>query len=86
MRRKERCIKDQEIIEQILRQSVICRVAMHDEEYPYMVPMNYGYRDHTLYFHCALEGKKLELIRKNNHVCFEIELSHEIIKYAESCR
>jgi len=86
MRRKERLIQDQEIIDQIIAKSVICRVALHDEKYPYMVPMNYGYRNNSLYFHCALEGKKLNLIRKNNKVCFEIELDHEIVKYAESCK
>ena len=82
MRRKEKEIIDQNIIEEILTNSFICRVAFFDEEYPYIVPMNYGYRDNTLYFHCGLQGRKIDLIKRNNKVGFEIEHKHEIIKNA----
>ena len=40
----------------------------------------------SLYFHCALEGKKINLITKNNKVSFEIEQSHEIVKSDISCK
>ncbi|MBK3517565.1 pyridoxamine 5'-phosphate oxidase family protein [Carboxylicivirga marina] len=86
MRRKEREIKDAVIIHQILSQSSVCRLAIYDEHFPYIVPMNYGYADGKLYFHCALEGRKLDLIRKNNKVGFEIEYDSEVVKGDVSCQ
>lgn len=86
MKRQEREITDSKIIDSILRTSHICRVAFNGDKYPYIVPMNYGYNGSSIFFHCALEGKKLELIQKNNNVCFEIELDHEIIKGDISCQ
>jgi len=59
MRRKEREITDQQIIDKILSESIICRLALYDEEFPYIVPMDFGYADNALFFHCAREGKKL---------------------------
>jgi len=80
MRRKDKQITDSDIIEKILFSSHICRIAIFDEQYPYIVPMNYGYKNGIIYFHSASKGKKLDLLRKNNKVGFEIEAPHEIIK------
>jgi uncharacterized protein len=86
MRRKDKEITDKKIIEEIINKSQICRIAIHDHEYPYIVPFNYGYHDNTLYFHTAPAGKKIELIKKNNKVCFEIEYSSEVIKHDRACK
>lgn len=86
MRRQERKIDDENIINEIFSKSIICRLAIFDEQYPYIVPMNYGYNNNSLYFHCALKGKKIDLITKNNKVSFEIEQSHEIVKSDISCK
>ena len=50
--------------------------------------MNFGYSggDHPcFYFHCANEGKKLEMMRKNNFVCFELDTDHEIYEGENGC-
>jgi len=86
MRRKEKEISNKEEIVKILKDSKICRIAIHDNDYPYIVPMNYGYNDNKLYFHCAKEGRKIDLLKKNNKVGFEIEQSHEIIEDDISCK
>jgi hypothetical protein len=83
MRRKEREIKDQKEIERILKVCSVCRLAMVDEDRPYLVPMNFGYRDGALYLHSSREGKKIDLIRKNPHVCFEVD---EIIRFRKAER
>jgi len=83
MRRKEREIKDQKEIEDILKACSICRLAMVDEDKPYLVPMNFGYREGTLYLHSAREGRKIDLIRKNPHVCFEVD---EIVQFRKAER
>jgi nitroimidazol reductase NimA-like FMN-containing flavoprotein (pyridoxamine 5'-phosphate oxidase superfamily) len=85
MRRKEKEITDSEIIEQILIKSEVCRIAMIDNDQPYIVPLNYGYFDRALYIHSAPLGKKIDILKQNNKVCFEIEYSGEIIKHELSC-
>lgn len=85
MRRKDKKIEDNNIIKEILKQSEICRIAMMDEDKPYIVPLNFGYCENALYVHSAPAGKKIELLRKNNKVCFEVTMKHEIIKPELSC-
>ena len=86
MRRNEKQINDDKVIHEILMKSFVCRLGLYDNEYPYVVPLNYGYRDNTLYFHCALQGRKIDLIKKNNKVGFEIEQAHEVLKNDVSCK
>ena len=83
MRRKDREITDfQEMID-IIRKCDVCRLALHDGDYPYIVPMNFGLevqgRQVFLYFHCAAEGKKLDLIKKDSRAAFEMDCGHELI-------
>jgi nitroimidazol reductase NimA-like FMN-containing flavoprotein (pyridoxamine 5'-phosphate oxidase superfamily) len=85
MRRKNKEIKDPAIIESILKNSLICRLGIRTDDVPYIVPVNYGYQDDTIYIHSAPEGRKIELLKKNNRVSFEIEFDHEIIREGESC-
>ncbi len=86
MRKKKLEIQDPQKIREILDGGQVCHIAMHDEPYPYLVVMNYAVEyagDKTrLYFHCADEGKKLDLIRKNPNVCFEIHRD-EVLDYNE---
>ena len=79
MRRKDREITDLEEILCLLKEAKILHLAMRGEEYPYIVPMHYGFeyieeRDSfVFYVHCAMEGRKLDLLRKDPRVCIEIE-------------
>jgi len=86
MRRKERHIEDQTIIQDILNTSHICRIGFSDTDYPYILPLNYGHEDNVLYFHCAPEGRKIDLIKKNNKVCFEIESKYRLVTDEVSCK
>jgi len=77
MRRKDREIKDREELEKILLLCKTCHVAMVDGSLPYVVPLSFGYRfvnDNVLelFFHSAYEGRKIEILKKNNMVCFEM--------------
>ena len=85
MRKTRLEIKDQKVLEEILAGAIICRVAMMDGELPYIVPFNYGYRDGCIYIHSAPEGKKLDLLRQNNEVCFEVEEGVGITKGDKAC-
>ena len=77
MRRKDREVTDINEIEKILLQCKICHVAMVKDGTPYLVPLSYGYKilegnTLELYFHSALEGKKIDILKNNNKVCFEM--------------
>ena len=88
MRRKEREISDTGTIDRIIKKSDVCRIAIANDNIPYIVTMNFGYsagQYPKLYFHCANEGKKLEMIKKNNLVCFEMDTDHEIYDGEKGC-
>ncbi|MBM4449003.1 MAG: pyridoxamine 5'-phosphate oxidase family protein [Chloroflexi bacterium] len=85
MRRKEREITEPAEIEQIIKQARVCRVGLVDGSEPYVVPVCFGYEKNAFYFHCAPEGRKLELIKKNNRVCVEIDTDIEVIRAEEPC-
>jgi hypothetical protein len=86
MRKKEKEIKDIVAIEDILRRAMVCRLGLCESNRPYVVPLCFGYKENALYIHCGPEGKKLEMLRKNNNVCFEVDIDHEIIKAEQACK
>ena len=61
-------------MESIIGKALVCRLAMVDGDQPYVVPLCFGYRNNTLYFHSAPEGRKLDILKKNNRVCFEFDI------------
>ena len=87
MRRKDREITDFDAIVQIIQACDSCVLGLNDDGFPYLVPMNFGMDIEEgqlyLYFHCANEGKKLDLIRKDNRVTFEMDCEHNFILYEE---
>ncbi len=85
MRLKEREITDNAEIEKIIKGASICRIGLVDNDEPYIVPVCFGYEKNALYFHGALAGRKVKLIRKNNRVCFEMETGVAIVGGDEPC-
>jgi uncharacterized protein len=85
MRRSDLEILDKSIIENILNANTVCRIGLMDGEVPYIVPMSYGYTPGSIYLHSALEGKKLDLLEKNNQVCFEVSDSIEMVPADAAC-
>lgn len=83
MRRKDREVTDINEILKIVDKAKILHLGLFDDEYPYIVPLHYGYeyKDGNLifYMHCAKEGHKLDLIRNNHNVCVELECDVELI-------
>jgi uncharacterized protein len=85
MNRKEREITDRALIDDIIRRGQVCRLAMCRASEPYVVPLSYGYAGNGLYFHPAREGRKLEFLRANPRVCFEIDIDHELKRADQAC-
>ncbi len=84
MRRSEREIKDTGEIEAVIRQAQVCRVAFAAGDSPYIVPVSFGYQDSCLYFHSAPEGRKMDILRLNPRVCFEMDTDHAIVRSPDS--
>lgn len=84
MRRKDREITDIHKIEKILSSAKYLHLGVLDDEYPYVVPLHYGYQINggklTFYVHSAKEGHKLDCIRKNNSVFVEIDYGEKLIE------
>lgn len=79
MRRKEKHITAQKELDDIIHGCQICRLAMAMDNVPYMVPLSYGYDGRYLYFHSAPEGRKIEHLKSNPRVCFQMERAIELI-------
>jgi len=86
LRRKDKEIKDKAEIESIIKRATVCRIGLSENNVAYIVPMNFGYKDNSLYFHSAPMGKKIEIIKKNNQICFEIDVDHELVLSELSCK
>ena len=77
MTKRERQITDEAQILRILDTAKILHLGLAVNNEPYVVPMNYGYTMEdgklVLYLHSAVRGKKLDMIRENPNVFFELE-------------
>jgi nitroimidazol reductase NimA-like FMN-containing flavoprotein (pyridoxamine 5'-phosphate oxidase superfamily) len=49
------------------------RLGLCVEGEPYVVPVAYRYSEGAIYFHTGKGGKKVDFMRKNNRVCFEVD-------------
>jgi hypothetical protein len=85
MRRREKEIKETTELEEILGKALVCRIGLAHGGIPYVVPVIFGYEDGSIYFHSSPHGRKMEMLRENPLVCFEVEVDVEIIPSADPC-
>ncbi len=78
MRRLDRFRDNADFINKVLDDAETIYLAMMDGEYPYCIPLNFARLERRIYFHSALEGHKLDLIRQNPHVAFSCALDVKI--------
>ena len=82
MRRKDRQVTDTQEIKAIIDKADACRIAFAVNNIPYIVALNFGYewidKLPVFYFHCAHEGKKLDMMQQNNLVCLQLDVDHEL--------
>ena len=86
MLRKEKEITDIKGIEEIINRAKVFRLALALDDTPYVVPLCFGYRAKTIYFHSDREGKKIDILKENNKVCFEFDIDYELIESENSCK
>lgn len=85
MRRFDKLITNTQVIEQILNNSSICRIGFSIDGEAHIVPVNFGYQENKLYIHSATSGRKIDFIKENDRVCYEMELDHEILEDKVAC-
>lgn len=83
MRRKDREVTELAQIEEILEKGKVVHLGMIDGDFPYIVPLNYGYQWQNeqliLYMHGAKAGRKFDVIAHNPNVFIEITVDVEAI-------
>lgn len=88
MRRKDREVTEFEKILDIVDRANTLHLGISDGEYPYVVPLSYGFEVQEgkiiLYVHGASDGKKHSLIAKNPHICAEISIFHRYMETGHS--
>ena len=76
---KNKTVLDIYQIEDIIKKCDVCNISMVDtSNKPYVIPMNFGYKDKIIYFHGAPGGKKVELLKENNSVCISFSTDHDL--------
>lgn len=70
MRRKDKQISHEECIEILDKAEHGTLSTISSNGYPYLTPLNYVFFDNSIYFHSAIEGKKLDNIEKCDKVSF----------------
>lgn len=83
MRRSQCEITDKKEIANIISNCDVVRIGMSVDNIPYIVPLNFGYKDDVFYFHGAKEGRKIDMINSNPNVCFELDTDHKLIGDSE---
>ena len=89
MRRNEREIKDMQDIVSVIEGCQVMRLAIPDEPAPYLVPLNFGFerteQGVAFYFHSAVAGRKVELLRRQPTVGFELDHLIQIVEKETPC-
>jgi hypothetical protein len=89
MRRADREVTDPKRIRDIMQACVCCRLGLNDAWQTYIVPLSFGWQErqgrYTLYFHCATEGRKLDILRREPMVSFEMDTGYRLNAAENAC-
>lgn len=89
MRRADRAVTDPARIRAVIEACQCCRLGLNDEGETYIVPMSFGFTEesgrYSFYFHSAAEGRKLDILRQNPAVSFELDTGYELVPAPAAC-
>ena len=73
-------IKSKEKIIKFLNEQETGRICSIDKDgYPQIIPMNFVYANDVIYMHSHTKGEKIENIKRNNKIGFEVDKSLEFL-------
>ena len=88
MRKDQREVKDFDKIVGIINDCQTMRLGLNGGDYPYIVPLTFGYKAEngaiTAYFHCATEGRKIDLIMTDSRACVVWDALHGYVETGHS--
>jgi len=67
-------------IEEVLSEQIICRIGCHADDMTYVVPLSYAYDGKCVYAR-TFEGLKIDLMRKNPKVCFQVDVMEDMANW-----
>lgn len=67
-------------VEDVLKSQIIGRIGCHGDGISYVVPVTYVYDGTYIYAHSA-KGMKIDMMRKNAEICFEVDLMQNIANW-----
>ena len=84
MKRVDRQVTDEKEIDEIIGRCSVCRMGLVDKGEPYVVPMNFGYRNKTVYVHGALNGRKMNILEGSPRICVEFDIAHDMVSHGDT--
>lgn len=85
MVRQKQQVNDPAEIRAILDHAQVLRLAMSRDDQPYLVPLCFGYADGVIYLHTGRRGQKIDFLRANPRVCFEVESEVAVVPGDQPC-
>lgn len=74
---KSRILSFEPELEKIIRKCRFCSMGMVDQKgRPYVLHMNFGFRNNVVYLHAAPEGRKIDILKNNPEVCLTFSTDH----------
>ena len=83
VRRKDREITEGVEMYEILDRAFTGHLALCSGGEPYVVPLCFGVMNGAVYFHCAREGRKLDILARNPRGCFQAQCDEDLVRSAE---
>ena len=88
VRRREKEIQKPEILDELLRNTQVCRIGLAPSKapgYPYVVPVHFVHDQGRIYVHSARAGKKISMLGENPRVCVEMDDLIELKSADKAC-
>jgi len=70
---------NKERIEATIKKCEVCYIGVVDGDVPYVLPMNFGYKNDIIYLHSAPKGKMIDILTKNNNICITFSIDNELV-------
>jgi len=71
-------IHNREEIDKIIRACKTCYLAMSDNDFPYVLPMNFALDGDSVILHSAQSGRMWETLKRNQNVCINWIIGEEL--------
>jgi len=85
IRRKERIMNSTAEMELLLKTAAVGRMALSTPQGPYLVALNHLYLDGDIYFHSAMQGRKVEALQLDPRVCFMVDEVGPQVTWEKGC-